>query len=274
MDKYLRPTRFDCDPNTARVDKQWKHWLKTFENFLVTINSHKLNHTPDKVVTLTIYIASNVYIADEEAIEHANDCMSSQPTKEIYSRHLLASRKQEESESLDQYMQVLRRLSKDCSFTAVTALENEQSYIRDAFVNGIRSQEIRQHLLENEQSYIRDAFVNGIRSQEIRQHLLENEQSYIRDAFVNGIRSQEIRQHLLENKTLTLDQAFEQAHTLEMVQKYSATYSKPDFHTAATGTWQDENTAPANNLTAATTHVRSFFCGLRKKSKEGVSSQR
>ena len=71
MDKYLRPTRFDCDPNTVGVDKQWKHWLKTSGNFLVAINSY----TPDKLVTLTNYIAPSVYeyIVDcatyEEAIE-------------------------------------------------------------------------------------------------------------------------------------------------------------------------------------------------------------
>ena len=115
---------------------------------------------------------------------------------------------------LDQYLQVLRHLSKDCNCTAVTALENEQSYIRDAFINGIRSREIRQRLLEN--------------------------------------------------KTFTLDETFEQARTLEMAQKNSATYSSPDFHTAATDTCQDENIAPPHNLTAATIQVKCFFCGLNK----------
>ena len=80
------------------------------------------------------------------------------PTNEIYSRHLLATRKQEESESLDQYLQVLRRWSKDCNFAAVTPLENEQSYIRDAFINGIRSREIRQRLLENKTLTLDQAF--------------------------------------------------------------------------------------------------------------------
>ena len=53
MDKYLRPARFDCDPNTVGVDKQWKHWLKASENFLVAKNSHTL----DKLVTLTNYMS-------------------------------------------------------------------------------------------------------------------------------------------------------------------------------------------------------------------------
>ena len=134
--------------------------------------------------------------------------MSSQPMRFTLTRHLLATQKQEESESLDQYLKVLRRWSKDCNFTAVPALENEQSYIRDAFINGIRSREIRQLLLEN--------------------------------------------------KTLTLDQAFEQAPTLEMTQNNSSTYSNPDFHTAAIDSCQDENIAPSHNLTAATTQVNVF----------------
>ena len=108
----------------------------------------------------------------------------------------------------------MRRLSKDCNSTAVTALENEQSCIRDALINGIRSQEIRQRLLEN--------------------------------------------------KTLTLDRAFEQVRTLEMAQKNSATYSNSYFHTAVIDTCQDENTASAHNLTAATTQVNFFVCGLNK----------
>ena len=150
MDKHLRPTPFDCDPNTVGVDKQWKHWLKTFENFLVAINSH----TPDKLVTLTNYIAPKVYeyIVDCATYEEAIEILKGlyvKPTNEIYSGHLLATRKQEESGSLDQYLQVLRCLNKDCNFTTVTVLENEQSYIRDAFINGIRSREIRQRLLEN-----------------------------------------------------------------------------------------------------------------------------
>ena len=87
-------------------------------------------------------MAPNVYeyIVDCETYEETTEVLKGlyvKPTNEIYSGHLLATQKQEKSESLDQYLQVLRRWSKDCNFTAVTALENEQSYIGDAFVNGI-----------------------------------------------------------------------------------------------------------------------------------------
>ena len=80
------------------------------------------------------------------------------------------------NESIDTYLQVLKRLSKDCNFTAVIAEQHRQSYIRDAFINGLYSKEIRQRLLEN--------------------------------------------------MTLTLDQAFEQARSLEMAYKNSETYNQ------------------------------------------------
>ena len=37
MDKYLKPSRFDSDPNAVGSDKQFKHWLTTFKNFVSTI---------------------------------------------------------------------------------------------------------------------------------------------------------------------------------------------------------------------------------------------
>ena len=57
MDKYLRPNRFEVDPNVTGADKQWSHWYKTFTNFLAAI----VEHQPDELVTLTNYIAPNVY---------------------------------------------------------------------------------------------------------------------------------------------------------------------------------------------------------------------
>ena len=40
------------------------------------------------------------------------------------------------SESIDVYLQLLKRLSKGRNFTAVTAEQHRQSYIRDASING------------------------------------------------------------------------------------------------------------------------------------------
>ena len=71
------------------------------------------------------------------------------PTNEIYARHQLATRRQQVGESLDEYLQALKILSKECKFKPVTATEYCEEYIRDAFISGIHSNQICQRLLEN-----------------------------------------------------------------------------------------------------------------------------
>ena len=34
MDKHLRPQRFDTEPNSNNAEKEWRHWYRTFINFL------------------------------------------------------------------------------------------------------------------------------------------------------------------------------------------------------------------------------------------------
>ncbi|XP_077966603.1 uncharacterized protein LOC144420817 [Styela clava] len=71
------------------------------------------------------------------------------PFNEVYSRHVLATRNQQASENVDEYMQALKSLSKHCNFKAVSAVQNRDAYVRDAFIRGLNSTWIRQRLLEN-----------------------------------------------------------------------------------------------------------------------------
>ena len=34
MEKALKPVRLDLDASSPGASKQWKHWRRTFENFL------------------------------------------------------------------------------------------------------------------------------------------------------------------------------------------------------------------------------------------------
>ncbi|GFU83675.1 hypothetical protein TNCV_1412131 [Trichonephila clavipes] len=52
----------------------------------------------------------------------------------------------------------------------------------------------------------------------------EYRKEYIRDAFIRGLKCPRIRQRLLENTSMTLDQAFEQARTLESAEVHAASY--------------------------------------------------
>ena len=58
MEKYLRPERFEAEPNSSTAQKQWLHWLKTFENFLESIPT---TVTVNKYKALVNYVSPNVY---------------------------------------------------------------------------------------------------------------------------------------------------------------------------------------------------------------------
>ena len=58
-------------------------------------------------------------------------------------------------------MQVLRKLSKDCNFVAVTVVQHRDCFIRNAFINGISSHSIRQRLLENRTLSLEAAFTQA-----------------------------------------------------------------------------------------------------------------
>ncbi|PIK39574.1 hypothetical protein BSL78_23581 [Apostichopus japonicus] len=149
MDRILRPERFDADSNSENAAKAWKHWFKTFENFISVLTGE-----PNKLCILTNFVSPKVYesIADcttyETAIKILGD-LYVKPKNEIFARHLLATRRQEPGESLDTYLQALKTLANDCNFKSVTAEAYRDEYIRDSFISGLLSPSIRQRLLEN-----------------------------------------------------------------------------------------------------------------------------
>jgi len=77
---------------------------------------------------------------------------------EIFARHLLATTKQQQGQTLDEFLQTLRRMSKDCNFRAVAAEQYKQEMVRDAFINGLLFHVIRQRLLENRELDFATAF--------------------------------------------------------------------------------------------------------------------
>jgi len=61
-------------------------------------------------------------------------------------------------QSLEEFLQEIRRLSKNCNFRAVSQKENRDGFVRDAFISIIASHAIRQRLLEQSILAIDDAF--------------------------------------------------------------------------------------------------------------------
>ena len=76
----------------------------------------------------------------------------------IFSRHQLATRKQKAGESLEEFLQALHVMSKDCSLKNVSAEEYRLNLVRDAVINGLASHHIRQRLLESNELTVNQAF--------------------------------------------------------------------------------------------------------------------
>lgn len=152
MERYLKPERFEADPLAGQNhQQQWLHWKKTFQNFLEV---SKVTEDEYKHRLLINFVSPNIYeyIANANSYESAIlalEALFVKPKSEIFARHKLASRKQQPEETIDQYLESLKLLSKECSFKAVTGDEYERDFIRDSFIAGLASPVIRQRLLEH-----------------------------------------------------------------------------------------------------------------------------
>ena len=92
-----------------------------------------------------------------EYTKSANDCttaikllnFSTTTPNELFARHLLLTSKQKYGQTLDDFLLSLQKLARDCNFRSVSGEQYEQDMVRDAFVSGLLSREIRRKLLKN-----------------------------------------------------------------------------------------------------------------------------
>ena len=175
MDKVLRPERLETDPNSGEASKEWLHWKRTFDNFLAVLPQDDL----DKLSVLANFVSPSIFQHIEECTEYEAavgilQALFVKPRNEIFARHLLATRCQQPHETLDEFLQSLKTLSKDCNFQSVTASKYREESIRDAFITGLRSPSIRQRLLENNTLDLKTMF-DQARSLELA---MRNSESY------------------------------------------------------------------------------------------------
>ena len=95
MAKFLKPSRLDIDPNSTTAAKEWKHWLRTFENFIQECGSGE--DAPDKLRFLINCTSSTVFdfIEDCTTYEEAKQVLQelyAKPKNEIFARYLLSTR--------------------------------------------------------------------------------------------------------------------------------------------------------------------------------------
>ena len=123
MDKYLRPERFDVNPNSPSASKDWLHWKRTLNSFLSSLT---ISDVAEKKLDVLINLVSATvyeYIASETTYDDAIklESLYVKLKNEVFARHQLATRKQNAGESIDEFLQALQQLAKDCNFKAVTS---------------------------------------------------------------------------------------------------------------------------------------------------------
>ena len=188
MDRLLRPERFTSDPNEADSEKRYKHWKTTLVNYLST--------------TLTAPAAT----AGDEAIAAHNQ-------KKFFGLQNSVSH-------------TIYELISDCvDFdAAITTLDNIYIRPRSVIYNRHKLMTSKQEPLQSIDSFMQslEQISKTCNFEAVTAEV--NRKQYVRDAFINGISSSHIRQRLLESNTLTMDEAFQQARSLEQAQTQAATY--------------------------------------------------
>ena len=151
MEAHLKPAKLDTDPSSPVAAQEYSHWKVTMENFLSTL---KVENDADKYKLLINFLSSSVftYVSDVKSYTLAMEALESiynKPKNIWFSRHILLHTKQQPNQSLDDFVCVLKNLSKDCAYSKpVTAEEHKNQSILSAFIGGISSSFIQQRLLE------------------------------------------------------------------------------------------------------------------------------
>ena len=122
--EILKPSRFDVDPNTPGATKLFKHWLKTHENFLestATYGRAQEIEEPNRFKVLCAYVGVSVYELIEDGTDYNVTRLKLQrhyvkQTNVVFSKPLLATRKQKPGESLQEFLQALQIRSKNSKF--------------------------------------------------------------------------------------------------------------------------------------------------------------
>ena len=154
MEKYLKPERLELDRSSRHVETLendfWYLPRGRLWNSTTYLHDRQIEIETVKQPPFSGYFQTYSW---HLRLQYGYEC-SWRNLREIFVNsvfywHLLTTRRQQTDESVDQYLQSLKRLAKDCGFQAVTATQARDEYIRDAFINRITSYHIRQRLLEN-----------------------------------------------------------------------------------------------------------------------------
>ena len=162
MEKALRPDKLRLDPKLSADGTNraaYTYWKATIDQYLVALQTNAataLTDAESRKVLISL-ITPDIYTMIENIPTYAGaitqlESVFIRTSNTVHARYLLATRRQQEGETVKQYHLVLQNIAKECDFKAVTAPQHIQESIRTAFISGLRSDEIRKRLLETTSS--------------------------------------------------------------------------------------------------------------------------
>ncbi|GCB85028.1 hypothetical protein scyTo_0025626, partial [Scyliorhinus torazame] len=123
MDAGLKPEKLNLEARTPEAKEIFKYWLRCFEAYLDSSEipilgprkqrllhaqvSHRISTTLEKAATY------------EEAVELLRKRFV-KPINEVHARYLLSTCRQRSGESLDEFVEKLTTLARDCDHQDVT----------------------------------------------------------------------------------------------------------------------------------------------------------
>lgn len=244
MERFLRPERFDGDPSLSSTGLEWVHWKRTFDNFIAV--------QIEASATATSPAGQARSLSDGARLQLLINHISPRVFSSI-----------SDCKTYDAAMEVLDAL-----------------YVKPK--NEITARHLlatrRQHPGETIDMYLQ-ALKQLARECEFKAVDADtNMNDNIRGAFIAGISSARTRERLLENFTLTLDEAYKKAQSMEMAENNSRNFISPAANTISQAQYSDchgndacpETVASFQTTAATRTNTannklrqipKCFFCG-------------
>ncbi|KAL0810536.1 hypothetical protein ABMA28_010656 [Loxostege sticticalis] len=238
MEKYLRPEKFDANPSESSATQSWEHWRKTFESFIAA-------HTPaapsssDKDAQTVLQVPTP---AEWDNLKYQLLVNHVSPNVYTYIS---------EVSSYDKAIAILHKL-----------------YVKPKNILYARHMLATRKQCPNENI---DSYLQALKqlSKDCDFAAVDaetNKNDNVRDAFISGISSSKIRQRLLENLNLTLDQAYNQALSLETAEVSSQSFNTQSLnavHGGAAPVSTNQETIQGGSYSAATypRQRKCFYCG-------------
>jgi len=137
MNKQLfRQKELAIAPSAPDAGKVFKYWLRTVENFIESFESRAENDpavNKQRIVVSCLSPETYLYIEDADSCDDIVTILRQIFVKRknnVCARHLLVSQRQTSGESISEYLQVLKNLAEDCTFSVVTANQYRDKLIR------------------------------------------------------------------------------------------------------------------------------------------------